>query len=413
METGTDVLERFLRYVKIDTQSNPASETYPSTEKQKNLGNVLVNELLEMGIHDATLNQHGLVYATIPQNTDKENLPVVFFCAHMDTSPDFSGTDVNPVLHPEYQGGPIMLPNNGIVIDPEEHPDLKDQLGNTIITADGKTLLGADNKAGVAEIMAAAAYLMKHPEIKHGKIRILFTPDEEVGRGVDKLDTELLAADFGYTVDGETRGHLEAETFSADAASIVFKGIPSHPGFAKGKMQNAIKMASDFVAALPRQILSPETTEGMQGFVHPTQISGTMEMSKIDLILRDFSEEGLKEQADLLRKTADDVCRRYVGTSWEMQVKEQYRNMKSILDQHPHVLELATEAISRAGMQPVISSVRGGTDGSRMSFMGLPCPNLFAGEHAFHSPYEWVSLEDMQLAVKTIVHLSALIEERG
>lgn len=413
MEPGSDVLERFLRYVKIDTQSNPASETYPSTEKQKNLGIVLVKELHEMGIHDAELTQHGLVYATIPQNTDKQNLPVVFFCAHMDTSPDFSGADVNPVLHPEYQGGPIMLPNNGIMIDPEEHPDLKDQLGHTIITADGRTLLGADNKAGVAEIMAAAAYLMKHPEIKHGKIKILFTPDEEVGRGVDKLDTELLAADFGYTIDGETRGHLEAETFSADAASVVFTGIPSHPGFAKGKMQNAIKMASDFVAALPRHLLSPETTEGMQGFVHPTQISGTMEQVKVDLILRDFSEEGLKEQADLLRKTADDVCRRYPGTSWDMQVKEQYRNMKSILDQHPHVLELATEAIRRAGMNPVISSVRGGTDGSRMSFMGLPCPNLFAGEHAFHSPYEWVSLEDMQLAVKTIVHLSALIEERA
>ncbi len=413
MEPGTDVLERFLRYVKIDTQSDPASEAYPSTEKQKNLGTILVQELLDMGIHDATLNEHGIVYATIPHNTDKGNIPVVFFCAHMDTSPDYSGTDVHPMLHPDYQGGPILLPHNSIIIDPTDHPDLKHQKGNTIITSDGRTLLGADNKAGVAEIMAAAAYLMKHPEVKHGKIRLLFTPDEEIGRGVDKLDTNLLAADFGYTVDGETRGHLEAETFSADAASIHFKGVPSHPGFAKGKMQNAVKIASDFVAALPKHMLSPETTDGMEGFVHPTQISGTMEASKVELILRDFNESGLKQQAILIEQIAHDVCKLYPGSSWQLHVKEQYRNMKTILDQHPHVLGLATEAIRRAGMNPEISSVRGGTDGSRMSFMGLPCPNLFAGEHAFHSPYEWVSLEDMQLAVKTIVHLSALVEERG
>ena len=413
IEPGTDVLERFLRYVKIDTQSDPASESYPSTEKQKNLGELLVNELREIGIIDAKLNQHGIVYATIPSNADKSNIPVVFFCAHMDTSPDYTGKDVNPVLHTEYQGGPIVLPQNNIIIRPSEHPDLEHQIGNTIITSDGSTLLGADNKAGVAEIMAAAAYLMKHPEIKHGTIKILFTPDEEIGRGVDQLDTKLLAADFGYTVDGETRGHLEAETFSADAASVHFQGVPSHPGFAKGKMQNAVKMAADFVAALPRHLLSPESTDGMNGFIHPTQISGTMEASKVDLILRDFQEHGLDEQIELLTQTAEGVCRQFPGTNFRIERREQYRNMKSVLDQHPHVVDLAVEAIRRAGIHPVISSVRGGTDGSRMSFMGLPCPNLFAGEHAFHSPYEWVSLEDMQLAVKTIVHLCALVEERG
>jgi tripeptide aminopeptidase len=413
MEPGTDVLERFLQYVKIDTQSDPASESFPSTEKQKNLAHVLVQELKQMGIQDAAVNQHGIVYATIPSNTDKENLPVIFFCAHMDTSPDYSGSDVHPMLHPDYQGGPISLPHNNITIDPQDHPDLKQQIGNTIITADGRTLLGADNKAGVAEIMAAAAYLMKHPELKHGTVRLLFTPDEEIGRGVDKLDTTILAADFGYTVDGESRGHLEAETFSADAATLVFTGIPAHPGFAKGRMQNAVKIASDFVSALPKHLLSPESTEGMQGFVHPTQISGSMESARVDLILRDFNESGLDSQAELLRNTASQVCAAYPGSSWEIQLKEQYRNMKTILDQHPHVLNLATEAIRRAGMEPVISSVRGGTDGSRMSFMGLPCPNLFAGEHAFHSPYEWVSLEDMQLAVKTIIHICLLVEEHG
>jgi tripeptide aminopeptidase len=411
VETGNGVLERFLRYVKIDTQSDLKSNSYPSTEKQKNLGMLLVQELHDIGIKDAFLNEFGLVYATIPSNVDHE-CPVVFYCAHMDTSPDYTGENVNPVIHHNYTGGDLVLPKGNIIIRPEEHPDLQAQIGNTIITADGSTLLGADNKAGVAEIMEMAAYLMAHPEVQHGKIRLLFTPDEEIGRGVDRVDVGLLAADFGYTIDGESRGHIETETFSADGAVVTFTGVPSHPGFAKDKMRNAIKMAADFVSKLPRDTGSPESTSGKEGFVHPTGISGNMESARVDLIIRDFTTEGLNERADMIQRLAKLVAAEYPGTSFSVNITEQYRNMKLILDEHPEVVWYAQEAVRLAGMIPVTSSIRGGTDGSRLSYMGLPCPNIFAGEHAFHSPYEWVSLEDMQLVVSTLVHLSALVAQR-
>lgn len=407
------VTDRFLRYVKIDTQSDPASATCPSTEKQKDLGRVLVEELLAMGISDAHLDEHGYVYATIPSNTEKK-VPVICFCSHMDTSPDCTGKDVKPQVHKNYNGKDIVLPGDtSQVIRVSEHPELLKQIGNDIITTDGTTLLGADNKAGLAEIMDAAYFLMTHPEIKHGTIRILFTPDEEIGRGVDKADMKKLAADFGYTMDGETAGHIEDETFSADAAVIEITGVSTHPGFAKGKMENAIKIGARILEKLPRETCSPETTEKKEGFLHPTGMSGSLEKATLNFILRDFTEDGLKEKARLLGDTVKEVMKDFPRSSYRMEVKEQYRNMKAVLDKYPQVVDHALEAIRRAGLEPVRSSIRGGTDGSRLSYMGLPCPNIFAGEHAFHSRHEWVSVQDMEKAVRTIIHLCRIWEERS
>ncbi|MCX8080724.1 MAG: peptidase T [Bacteroidia bacterium] len=406
------VLERFLKYVRIDTQSDPNSPTCPSTEKQKNLGKLLVEELHQMGLKDAELDEFGYVYATIPANTNKSNVPVLCFCAHMDTSPDCSGMNVKPLVHKNYDGMPIVLPTNGVVISPDEHPELKNQIGNDIVTADGSTLLGADNKAGVAEIMDAAHFLMKHPEIKHGKIRILFTPDEEIGRGVDKVDLKKLGADVGYTIDGETLGHFENETFSADAVTVTIKGFPTHPGFAKGKMQHAIKAAAEIIQLLPKEF-SPEHTEKKEPFIHPTSINGGLEEVKMQFIIRAFETPKLYELEELLRSIVVKVLAKYPKCSYSFEVKEQYRNMKEILEQYPKITEYALKAIERAGIKPVVSSIRGGTDGSRLTFMGLPCPNLFAGEHAFHSTQEWVSVQDMQKAVETIIHLCCIWEENA
>jgi tripeptide aminopeptidase len=407
------VLERFLRYVVIDTQSDPASPTCPSTEKQKDLGRLLVKELLELGLSDAHLDPHGYVYATIPANTDK-TVPVICFCSHMDTSPDCTGKDVKPQIVKNYQGGDIVLPaDRSQVIRAAEHPALRDQIGHDIVTTDGTTLLGADNKAGVAEIMDAVHILLSNPQIKHGTLKILFTPDEEIGRGVDKADLKKLGADFGYTIDGESAGHLEDETFSADGVTIAIEGVSTHPGFAKGKMEHAIKIAAAIIDRLPRETCSPETTEGREGFLHPTNISGTLESATISLIVRDFTEQGLKQKEALLEQIVQEVIKDYPRSTYRMTVKEQYRNMKAVVDQHPEIVENALEAIRRAGLTPVRSSIRGGTDGSRLSFMGLPCPNIFAGEHAFHSRLEWVSVQDMQAAVRTIVHLAAIFEERA
>lgn len=406
-------LDRFLRYVQIDTQSDPNSSTIPSTEKQKNLGKLLVKELHEMGIEDAHLDEYGYVYATIPSNTNKE-VPVICICSHMDTSPDSSGTNVKPIIHKNYDGRDLVLPDDpGVVIRMSEHPDLAEQIGNDIITASGTTLLGADNKAGLAEIMDAANYFMTHPEVKHGTIRILFTPDEEIGRGVDKVDMQKLGADFGYTIDGEKAGSLEDETFSADAAIIEIEGVSAHPGFAKGKLVSALKIASEIVAKLPKDRLSPETTEGREGFVHPVSMEGTVEGAKIVFIVRDFTDEKLQDHEAVLKNIMNEVLENYPTAKGKLTVTEQYRNMKKILDQHPQVVEYAIEAIERAGLKPLRSSIRGGTDGSRLSFMGLPCPNIFAGEHAFHSKQEWVSVQDMEKATLTIIHLAQIWEERS
>jgi tripeptide aminopeptidase len=405
--------DRFLRYVVIDTQSDAASKSQPSTEKQKDLGRLLVEELLAIGVSDAHLDEHGYVYGTIPSNTHKTNVPVICFCAHMDTAPDFSGTGVKPQVVKNYQGGDIRLPGDpSQVIRVADHPVLKTLIGEDIITSDGTTLLGADDKAGIAEIMAAAEFLVKNPDVKHGAIRILFTTDEEIGRGVDKVDLQKLGADFGYTMDGETAGTIEDETFSADAVEIAVRGVAIHPGFAFGKMENAIRIAGEIVARLPKH-MAPETTRGRDGFIHPTGVSAVMEKATLSFIIRDFTEEGLKEKEALLEKITKEVMAAYPGSSHTFTVKEQYRNMKVVLDKHPEIVDYAVEAIRRAGMEPVRGSIRGGTDGSRLSFMGLPCANIFAGGHAFHSPLEFVSAQDMDRAVKTIVELAKLWEERA
>ena len=407
------VTERFLRYVVIDTQSDASSPTCPSTDKQKNLGRLLASELKAMGIADAHLDEHGYVYATIPANTDKK-VPVICFCSHMDTSPDCSGANVKPQIVRDYQGGDITLPADPTqVIRVSEHRELNNQIGHDIITTDGTTLLGADNKAGLAEIMDAAHFFVTNPQVKHGTIKILFTPDEEIGRGVDKVDLKKLGADFAYTIDGETAGDVEDETFSADGATVIIDGVSTHPGFAKGRMEHAIKIAAAIVDRLPKTTCSPETTEGKQGFLHPVGISGALEQTTLSFIVRDFTDEGLKEKEALLESIVKDVIREYPRSTYKIEIREQYRNMKRVIDAHPEIVDFAMEAVRRAGLTPHRSSIRGGTDGSRLSFMGLPCPNIFAGEHAFHSRLEWVSRQDMEKAAQTIVHLAMIWEERA
>jgi tripeptide aminopeptidase len=405
--------ERFMRYVQIDTQSDPLSLTQPSTEKQRHLSRLLAEELQVMGLQDAHMDEWGYVYATLPANTSKP-VPPICFCSHVDTAPDATGTGVKPLLHQNYQGQDLTLPDDPTqVLSPAQHGYLKKLTGHDIITASGTTLLGADDKAGVAEIMDAVHYITTHPEVPHGTIKILFTPDEEVGRGTAKVDMEKLGAQFAYTLDGGERGSLEDETFSADAVQIVIHGVITHPGDAKGKMVNALKLAGELLACLPKGELSPETTEGKEGFIHPIRVDGLSERCTIDFIIRDFVTTGLKEKEDLLRGLADAVLEPYPTGSYEFTVTEQYRNMKEVLDQHPQVVQYAREAIERAGLTVKMESIRGGTDGSKLSFMGLPCPNLFAGMQAIHSKLEYISVQDMNKAVETIVHLATIWEERS
>jgi tripeptide aminopeptidase len=405
--------QRFIKYAKIDTQSDPNSPTCPSTLKQKNLGKELVQELLEIGISDAEMDNNGYVYGTIPSNTTKQ-LPVIFFCSHMDTSPDCSGENVKPIIHDKYQGQDLILPDdNKIVIKMSDHKDLKHQIGNDIITASGTTLLGADNKSGLAEIMEAAAFLMKNPDVKHGTIKILFTPDEEIGRGVDKADLKKLGADFGYTIDGETLGSIEDETFSADGATLKIYGVSTHPGFAKGKMESAIKILAEVLDSLPKDTLTPEATHQKEGFIHPVSMNGQVEEAEAQFIIRDFTDEKLAAHGQFLEETVKRVMVKYPKSTYTLEIKAQYRNMKQVLDQHPKIVQYGIEAIERAGVVAKQQSIRGGTDGSRLSYMGLPCPNIFAGEHAFHSKQEWVSVQDMEKAVQTIINIACIWEERG
>ena len=406
------VTDRFIRYAKIDTQSNAESPTCPSTEKQKNLSRLLVEELKEMGIKDAELDEHGYVYGTIESNTTKK-VPVICFCSHVDTAPDCSGTNVKPIIHKNYKGQDLVLPGDtSQVIKVSEHPDLKNQIGNDVITTDGTTLLGSDDKAGVAEIMDAAHFLMTHPEVKHGKVRILFTPDEEIGRGADKANIKKLGADFGYTLDGGPVGTLENETFSADGVSIKIKGFSTHPGYAKDKMQHAIKIAAQIINKIPRE-KTPETTEKKQPFIHPTGITGALEEAEIKFIIRAFDTATLLALEDELRMITVEVLSHYDKSSYEFAVTEQYRNMKDVLDKNPEIIGHALEAITRSGLTPKLDSIRGGTDGSRFSFMGLPCANIFAAQHGIHSKQEWVSSQDMQKAVETIVNLVSIWEEKS
>ena len=405
--------ERFLRYVQVDTQSDPQSTSYPTTEKQKDLGKILEQELKQMGISNAQMDEWGYVYASIAPTTDKK-VPVICFCAHIDTAPDCSGTGIKPILHKNYQGQDIVLPDDpSQVLRLSEYPYLQTQIGNDLITASGLTLLGSDDKAGVAEIMDLAQFLVTNKDVKHGEIKILFTPDEEVGKGTAKIDLTRLGADFGYTLDGGDAGSLEDETFSADGVQVIIHGVIAHPGYAKGKMVNAMKIAGEILAALPKDRLSPESTEGKRGFIHPVRLEGIAEKCTIDFIIRDFETAGLQKKEDYLRTQIEELLRIYPNASFEFNVTEQYRNMKEILDLHPEVVNYAREAIERTGLAVKMESIRGGTDGSRLSFMGLPCPNLFAGEQAIHSKLEHISVQDMNKAVQTMVHLAMIWEEKS
>jgi tripeptide aminopeptidase len=407
-------LDRFLKYVTFDTQSDENSETYPSTSKQLLLLKHLMAELKSIGLKDAAMDEHGYVFATIPATSKKANVPVIGFIAHVDTSPEMPGVDVKPIVHKNYQGQDLVLPDDPKpVLKFKDNPALADQIGCDIVTASGATLLGADNKAGVAEIVAAAEYLMKHPEIPHGAIRVGFTPDEEVGNGTKFFDVKKFGAACAYTMDGETKGEIEMETWSADAITVTFQGNNTHPGYAKGKMINAIKVAADFINRLPKNGLSPETTNGRDGFVHPYVVNAAVEMTSVKLLLRDFDTPKLREQEALLTKLAKETVKDWPGSSVEFKVDESYRNMKEVLDNHPQVVENAREAIRRTGLKLAEHPIRGGTDGSRLCFMGLPTPNIFAGEHNFHSRLEWVSAQDMELAAKVIVELAKVWEERA
>lgn len=404
--------ERFLRYVTIDTQSDPLSETFPSTEKQKNLLQLLVAELREIGLHTAAMDENGYVTATIPANTNKK-LPVLCFCAHVDTAPDCSGTNVKPIVHKNYSGADITLPDDATQkITIAEHPYLKNHIGKDVITASGKTLLGADDKSGVAIIMDFAHFLQNNSHIKHGEIRILFTPDEEVGRGTSKLNMQQLNADYGYTLDGGEAGTLEDETFSADAATITIEGVIAHPGYAKDTLVNAIKIAGEILAALPTNELSPETTEKREGFFHPVRVDGIAEKAVIEFIVRDFETAQLSVLEQRLEGIALSVMQRHPKAKMKFEVKEQYRNMKEVLDKHPMVVAFAREAIEKAGLAVVQEPIRGGTDGSRLSFMGLPTANLFTGMQAIHSKHEWIGVSDMEKAVETLIYLVQIWEEK-
>ena len=407
-------VDRFLKYVKYDTQSSEDSDTFPSTEKQKILGEELVRELKEIGLEDAAMDEYGYVMATLPATTDKQNVPVIGFISHMDTSPDVSGANVNPILHEEYDGKDIVLPaDNSIVITVADNPHLADKKGETIITADGTTLLGADNKAGIAEIFDAVNYLIKHPEIKHGKIRVCVTPDEEVGQGTKFFDVEKFGADYAYTVDGEKLGSIENETFCADSITFTFKGVNIHPGFAKNKLVNSIKVAAAFIDSLPKDKLSPETTDNKEPYVHPYVLNGGIEETTVKLLLRSFEVQELRDEEALLRDLAEKAVAAFPKSSVVVKVEESYRNMRFILDDHPQIIENAKEAMDRIGINAALGSIRGGTDGSRLSYMGLPCPNIFAGEHSFHSKTEWASVQDMQKAVLSIINIAMIWEEKA
>ena len=405
--------ERFMRYVKVDTQSDSTSSAHPTTEKQKDLSKLLLKELLGMGISNASTDEFGYVYATIPSNSDKKNIPVICFCAHVDTAPDCSGTDVKPIHHKYYDGKDIVLPDDSSqVLRMIDSPYLKNHLNSGVITASGNTLLGADDKSGVAAIMEAALFFMQNPAIKHGDIKILFTPDEEVGQGTAKVDMQKLGAQFGYTLDGGEAGSLEDETFSADGALITVHGVIVHPGYAKDKLVNALKVAAAILDALPKNEWSPETTDKREGFVHPTAVNGIAERATIQFIVRDFTLIGLQQHHDRLKKIAADTVAKFPGVVMEYEATEQYRNMKEVLDKHPQVVAYAEEAIQRAGLSIKKESIRGGTDGSRFSYIGMPCPNIFTGMQNIHSKLEWIGTKDMAKAVETIVHLSMIWEEK-
>jgi tripeptide aminopeptidase len=409
-----NVAERLMRYVRIDTQSDPGANVHPSTEKQKDLSQLLVRELHGMGITDASPDAYGYVYATIPSNSAHANTPAICFCSHVDTAPDCSGTNVRPIHHRYYDGRDIVLPDDPTQVLSIEHaPYLREHIGHGIITASGLTLLGADDKSGVSAIMEAALFFMQNPAVRHGDIKILFTPDEEVGKGTAKVDMKKLGASFGYTLDGGEAGSLEDETFSADGATITIAGVIVHPGYAKGKLVNALKIAGAVLAALPAGEWSPETTGGREGFVHPVALDGIAEKATLRFIVRDFETASLRRHHDRLQAIAQHIVQGFAGGTMKYEVQEQYRNMKEVLDKHPQVVAYAAEAIRRTGLPVKKDSIRGGTDGSRFSFIGMPCPNIFTGMQNIHSKLEWVGTKDMAAAAETIVHLCMIWDERS
>ncbi|MBK9958284.1 MAG: peptidase T [Chitinophagaceae bacterium] len=411
---GDSLAERFMRYVRIDTQSDPESNSTPSTEKQKELSKLLFKELRGLGLTQVETDEYGYVYATIPSNTGKKNVPAICYCAHVDTAPDCSGTNVKPILHSYYNGDDIVLPDDASqVLSISNSPYLKTQIGNNIITASGNTLLGADDKSGVAVIMETISFLLQNPTIKHGAIKIVFTPDEEVGKGTAKIDMQKVGASFGYTLDGGEAGCLEEETFSADASTITVNGVIAHPGNGKNKLVNAIKIAGEILEALPKTEWSPETTEKMQGFVHPVSVNGISEKASISFIVRDFDTETLARHHARLKKIAEEVVAKHKEATLQYLSHEQYRNMKDVLKEHPQVVEYAREAIKRSGLEVKMESIRGGTDGSKLSFLGMPCPNIFTGMQNIHSKLEWVSVKDMERAAETLVHLAQVWEEKN
>lgn len=410
----TNCVERFLEYVLVDTQSCEDSDQYPSTPGQMDLLRLLKQQAEDMGLADVVLDDNGYLFATVPGTSLKPDVPVIGFLAHVDTSPEMSGKNVKPVIHRQYAGGDLGFPDDpDAAITAADNPLLATQLGHDIITASGTTLLGADNKAGVAEIMAAAEYLLAHPEIPHGPVRIGFTPDEEVGAGTDHFDVQRFGALCAYTMDGETLGELQMETFSADAITATFHGFNTHPGFAKGRMINAIKVAAHFIDSLPGDGFSPETTSGYEGFVHPYMMNAGVEETAVKLLVRDFETHKLAELEQMVEGLATEAVSAFPGAGVEITVEESYRNMKEVLQHHPDVVDNAVEAYRRADLDARIEPIRGGTDGSRLSFMGLPTPNIFAGEHNFHSRFEWISTGDMHKAVEVIIELCQVWEERA
>jgi tripeptide aminopeptidase len=411
---SSSVLNRFLRYVQYDTRSDDGSATVPSTASQVIFQKALVAELQALGLRDAAVDGNGYVMATIPATTGKTSVPAIGFIAHVDTSPEMPGTGVRPIVHSQYDGRDLVFPDDpSTVLRLADTPALADQMGHDIVTASGTTLLGADDKAGVAEIVTAAGYLIGHPEIPHGVVRIAFTPDEEIGRGANHFDVARFGCACAYTLDGGSRGEVESESFSADLMTVTFFGFNTHPGYARGRMLNAIKIAADFVHRLPVDRLSPETTAGKDGFVHPYVQQSGVDRTALKLIVRDFETANLATTEALVERLARETVAAFPGSRVEIAVDEQYRNMRVVLDRHREVVEYAHEAIRRCGLAVVTKSIRGGTDGSRLSFMGLPTPNLFAGEHNFHSRHEWVSRQDMEKAVEVIVALCRIWEERS
>jgi tripeptide aminopeptidase len=407
------LLDRFCRYVRIDTQAVEGAATYPSSPGQLELGRLLAGELRDLGLRDAGQDAHGIVMATIP-STQSRPAPVIAWIAHVDTSPETSGRNVKPTVHRNYAGGDLVLPGDPTkVLRVADNPELAALRGKTIITTDGTTLLGADDKAGVAVIMEAAAYLMAHPEIPHGPVRVCFTCDEEIGHGVDHVDLKKLGAAVGYTLDGGGTGEIDGETFSADLAVVTLGGVNIHPSIAKGRMVNAIRLAGLFLDRLPRQALAPETTADREGFLHPYRIEGGVAEVTLRVLLRDFDTPRLADKAELLRHVAGLLTAEYPRAKIDVKVTPQYRNMAEGLAREPRALAFAEEAMRRAGLQPKRTIVRGGTDGSRLTEMGLPTPNLSTGEHNPHSPLEWTCLEEMKTAVSVLVELAKVWEEKG